>query len=156
MNGYQLKFFTQQANRHHGKPLAHWLVEQARALGIHGATLIGASEGFGHRGRIHSTHFIDLVDQPVEIVMAVTKNEAGRLFAVLREEKVKIVYVRAPSNSARSVGKSSPRCAACLARCETAIDGQHRADDETRLVRREVEHGRRDLLRTPQPIHRKP
>jgi uncharacterized protein len=95
MNGYQLTFFTQQAHRHHGKPLAPWLVEQARKLGIHGATLIGASEGFGHRGRIHSTHFIDLADQPVEIVMAVTKDEADQLFAVLREAKVKIVYVKA-------------------------------------------------------------
>jgi uncharacterized protein len=96
MNGYQLTFFTQQANRHHGKPLAHWLVEQARALGIHGATLIGASEGFGHRGRIHSTHFIDLADQPIEVVMAVTLEECDRLFRILRDEKVKIVYVKAP------------------------------------------------------------
>ena len=96
MNGYQLTFFTQQAHRHRGKPVAHWLVEQARALGIHGATLIGASEGFGHRGRIHSAHFIDLADQPVEVVMAVTQDESDRLFAVLRNEQVKLVYVKAP------------------------------------------------------------
>jgi PII-like signaling protein len=96
MNGYQLTFFTQQAHRHRGKPVAHWLVEQARALGIHGATLIAASEGFGHRGRIHSAHFIDLADQPIEVVMAVTQDEADRLFAVLRNEKVKLVYVKAP------------------------------------------------------------
>ena len=96
MNGYQLTFFTQQTHRHHGKPAAHWLVERARALGIHGATLIAATEGFGHRGRIHSAHFIDLADQPVEVVMAVTQDEADRLFAVLREQKVKIVYVKAP------------------------------------------------------------
>ena len=95
MNGYQLTFFTQQTHRHRGKPLAHWLVEQARALGIHGATLIGASEGFGHRGRIHSTHFIDLADQPIEVVMAVTLEECDRLFRILRDEKVKIVYVKA-------------------------------------------------------------
>ena len=96
MNGYQLTFFTQQAHRHRGKPVAHWLVEQARALGIHGATLIGASEGFGHRGRIHSARFIDLADQPVEVVMAVTQDESDRLFAVLRNEQVKLVYVKAP------------------------------------------------------------
>jgi PII-like signaling protein len=96
MNGYQLTFFTQQAHRHRQKSLAHWLVEQARELGIHGATLIAASEGFGHRGRIHSAHLVDLADQPVEVVMAVTQEESERLFAVLREEKVKVVYVKAP------------------------------------------------------------
>lgn len=94
MNGYQLTFFTQQNRRHQGKVLAHWIVERARGLGIHGATVIGASEGFGHRGRIHSVHFVDLADQPVEIVMAVTEDEADRLFALLREERVHIVYVK--------------------------------------------------------------
>jgi PII-like signaling protein len=97
MNGYQLTFFTQQTHRHRGgRPLGHWLVEQARALGIHGATLIAATEGFGHRGRIHSAHFVDLADQPVEVVMAVTQEELDRLFKLLRDEKVKIVYVKAP------------------------------------------------------------
>jgi PII-like signaling protein len=94
MNGYQLTFFTQQNRRHKGKLLAHWVVEEARALGIHGATLIGATEGFGHRGRIHSAHFLDLADQPVEIVMAVTQGEADQLFARLRSESVRIVYVK--------------------------------------------------------------
>lgn len=96
MNGFQLTFFIQQNRRHHHKVLAHWVVEQARKLGIHGATLIGASEGFGHHGRIHSAHFVDLADQPLEIVMAVTAEEADRLFALLRAERVKIVYVKTP------------------------------------------------------------
>ncbi len=95
MHGYQLTFFTQQKRMHRGKVLAHWLVEEARTLGIHGATLLGASEGFGHHGRIHSAHFFDLADQPVEVVMAVTHDECDRLFARLREEKVRIVYVKA-------------------------------------------------------------
>ena len=71
-------FFTQQNRTHGGKPLAHWLVEPARALGIGGATLIGASEGFGHHRRIHSAHLIELADQPVEVLMAVTAEEAER------------------------------------------------------------------------------
>ena len=62
LRGYQMMFFTQQNRTHGGKPLAHWLVEAARALGIGGATLIGASEGFGHHRRIHSAHLIELAD----------------------------------------------------------------------------------------------
>ena len=94
MDGYQITFFTQQDRRHHGHVLAHWLVEQARRLGIHGATMFAGSEGFGHHGRIHSAHFFDLADQPVEIVMAVTFEESDRLFELLRAERVQIVYVK--------------------------------------------------------------
>ena len=96
MQGYQLTFFTQQDHRHHGKSLAHWLVEEARALGIGGATLLAASEGFGHHRRIHSVQFIELTDQPLEVVMAVTAEEADRLFARLKAEKVKIFYSKTP------------------------------------------------------------
>ncbi|HYA75998.1 MAG TPA: DUF190 domain-containing protein, partial [Burkholderiaceae bacterium] len=48
MNGYQITFFTQQDRRHHGKPLADWLVHLAKDMDLRGATLIAASEGFGH------------------------------------------------------------------------------------------------------------
>ena len=96
MHGYQLTFFTQQDHRHHGKSLAHWLVQEARAMGIGGATLLAASEGFGHHRRIHSVHFIELTDQPLEVVMAVTAEEADRLFARLKAEKVRIFYSKTP------------------------------------------------------------
>lgn len=96
MHGFQLTFFTQQDHRHRGKSLAHWLVEEARAMGIGGATLLTATEGYGHHRRIHSVHFIELTDQPLEVVMAVTAEEADRLFAKLNEEKIKLFYSKTP------------------------------------------------------------
>ncbi len=96
MRGFQLTFFTQQDRQHHGKPLAHWLVEQARAMGIEGATLVAASEGFGHHRHIHSARFFDLSDQPVEVVMVVTVDESDRLFAKLDEEKISVFYSKMP------------------------------------------------------------
>ena len=106
MQGYQLTFFTQQDHEHRGKPLAHWLVEEARAMGIGGATLVAASEGFGHRGRVHSAHFIELADQPLEVVMAVTVEEADRLFARLRADKVKLVYAKSPVEFGTTGGRN--------------------------------------------------
>lgn len=96
MQGYQLTFFTQQDRQHHGKPLAHWLVEKARAMGIGGATLVPASESFGQHRRIHSVHFIELADQPVEVIMAVTEEESDKIFALLKAEKARLFYIKMP------------------------------------------------------------
>lgn len=96
MQGYQLTFFTQQDHEHHGKPLGHWLVEEAKAMGIGGATLLAASEGFGRHRRLHSAHFIELSDQPLEVVLAVTAAEADQLFARLKAEKIRLFYCKTP------------------------------------------------------------
>jgi len=96
MNGYQITFFTQQDKRHHGKPLADWLVHLAKEMGLPGATLIAGSEGFGHHRRIHSAHFFELADQPLEIQMALSNEDAERLFARLKAEGVHLFYVKNP------------------------------------------------------------
>lgn len=96
MNGYQITFFTQQDHRHHGKPMADWLLHLAKEMGLRGATLIAGSEGFGHHGRIHSAHFFELADQPLEVLMAVTEDESQRLFESLRSEGVQLFYVKTP------------------------------------------------------------
>lgn len=93
MQGYQLTFFTQQDRQHGHHSLGDWLVQEARRLGIGGATLIGASEGFGHHRKIHSAHFFELADQPLEVTMAVSAEEAERIFARLREERIDLFYV---------------------------------------------------------------
>jgi len=96
MNGYQITFFTSQDKRHHGKPLGEWLVQLAREMNLPGATLIPGGEGFGHHRRIHSAHFFELADQPQEVQMAVTVEDAERLFARLKAEGVHLFYVKTP------------------------------------------------------------
>jgi PII-like signaling protein len=96
LKGYQITFFTQQDKRHHGKPLGDWLVHLAKEMGLPGATLIAASEGFGHHRRIHSAHFFELADQPQEIQMAVSEEDTERLFARLKAEGVHLFYVKTP------------------------------------------------------------
>jgi len=96
MQGYQLTFITPQDRRHRGRPLAEWLLEECRRLGIRGATLIPATGGYGRHGKIHSAHFIELADQPVEVTMAVDAGECERVFARLRQEVIEIFYIKAP------------------------------------------------------------
>ena len=96
MQGFQLTFFTQQDRKHGHQPLGEWLVEEARRLGIGGATLLTATEGFGHHGKIHAAHFFELTDQPTEVVMVVNQEENTRLFERLKAEKVRVFYVKTP------------------------------------------------------------
>lgn len=96
MLGYQLTFFTQQDRSHKGRPLAQWLVDEARAIGIGGATLIPAAEGFGHDKKIRSAHFFELTEQPVQVVLAVTETEAKRLLARIKEEGVNVFVIKTP------------------------------------------------------------
>ena len=96
MKGYQITFHLAQDQRHHGKPLGEWLIGIARELHLHGATLQSAVEGFGRSGRIHSAHFVELADQPMELITVVTEEEAERLLARLRAEGVKLFYVKSP------------------------------------------------------------
>lgn len=96
MNGYQITFFTHQDKRHKGKPLGDWLVHLAQELGLRGATLLAGGEGFGHHRRLHSAHFFELADQPVEIMIAATVAEADKLFARLQAEDIHLFYVKTP------------------------------------------------------------
>lgn len=94
MNGFQITFFMQQDTRHQGKSLGDWLVHLADELGLRGATLIPAGEGIGHDHRFHSSHFFELADQPLTVVMAVTSEECDRLFERLQAEGVHLFYVK--------------------------------------------------------------
>ena len=96
MQGYQLTFFTQQDRRHGSLPLGEWLVEEARRLGVAGATLTAANEGFGHHHKIHAARFFELVDQPIEVKMALSEADVERLFRRFREEKINVFYVKTP------------------------------------------------------------
>ena len=94
MKGYQVTFFTRQDQRHNKKPMTEWLVGTARELGIRGVTVLAASEGFGHHKRVHSAHFFELADQPLEIVLAMSDAECEQLFAHLNKEGVHLFYVK--------------------------------------------------------------
>ena len=97
MNGYQISFFTVQGHRHKGKPIGDWLVHIAKEMGLGGATLISGAEGFGHHRRMHSAHFIELTDQPLEVVMILSAEESDRLFERLNREGLHLFYAKSPT-----------------------------------------------------------
>jgi uncharacterized protein len=96
VNGYQITFFTHQDRRHKGKQIGEWLIHVIQELGLRGASLHYGGDSFGRDGRLHSAHFFELSDQPVEVLVAVTAEEAARLFERLKAEGVRLFYVKTP------------------------------------------------------------
>jgi uncharacterized protein len=96
MKGYQITFFSHQDRRYKGKQIGDWLVQVVQELGLRGASLHSGGESFARGGRVHSAHFFELADQPVEVLIAVTTEEATRLFDRLNAEGVHLFYVKTP------------------------------------------------------------
>jgi uncharacterized protein len=96
MNGFQLTFFTIEG-RHHGRQsIGHWLMDMAKSLGIKGATLTVGVAGIGRHGRLHSAHFVELSDQPIEVTVAVDEAQCESLMALLEREQANVFYVKTP------------------------------------------------------------
>ncbi|BAQ81412.1 MULTISPECIES: DUF190 domain-containing protein [Pseudomonas] len=106
MRGFLVIFFTQQSRRHQGKMLGDWIVDLAKEMGLRGATLSTGIEGFGHTGRLHSSHFFEFADQPTEIRMAITEDESDRLFKRLEAEDFSVFFIKTPIEMG-SVGKNT-------------------------------------------------
>ncbi|OOG28848.1 hypothetical protein B1C78_00495 [Thioalkalivibrio denitrificans] len=97
MKGTYLKIYVHETRRHHGHLLYEWLLEKAKALGIHGGSAFRAIAGFGRHGVLHEEHFFELAaDFPVEVVFVVSEEEAARFLDVLRAEQVALFYAMMP------------------------------------------------------------
>jgi len=108
-DGYLLRIFVGESDRHEGQPLYEWLVLRAREAGLAGATVLRGIEGFGAHSRLHTAKILRLSeDLPivVEIVDALEKIEAfmpvvdraiGEGLATL--ERVQVRFYRAGRDS---------------------------------------------------------
>lgn len=96
MKGFQVTFFTQQGRQHGNKAIHEWLMETGKSLGISGITMLMGAEGVGHDGRIHSAHFFELADQPIEVMMALTEEQCTALFVRLEQAHADLFFVRTP------------------------------------------------------------
>jgi len=97
MKGTYLKFYVHENRKHRHLLVYEWLLEQAKKIGIHGASAFKAIAGFGRHGVLHEQHFFELAgDLPVEVVFVISEEEADRLLALIRAEKLSLFYVRMP------------------------------------------------------------
>lgn len=86
--GYLLRIFIGESDKHEGKPLYEWIVLKAREHGLAGATVLRGMMGFGAHSRLHTFKIERLsLDLPIviEIVDAREKLEA---FLILIDDNV--------------------------------------------------------------------
>jgi PII-like signaling protein len=95
--GFQLEFFMEQNQHHEKKALYQWLIDVAKELGIRGATAFSGSLGFGQNRSLHSAHFFELLDQPMQITMIVTEEESEKLLGFLATQEADLFYVKIPA-----------------------------------------------------------
>jgi len=76
--GHVLRIFIGESDRHDGSLLSEWIVAQARAQGLAGATVLRGIAGFGAHSRVHTARILRLSeDLPIiiEIVDTLDKIE---------------------------------------------------------------------------------
>lgn len=91
----QLAFYVSEKQLHHGRPLHEWLLEEARALGVHGGSAFRAIAGFGRHGRLHEDTFFELAGElAVKVEFVLDDALASHFLQRLQEQNLKVLYVR--------------------------------------------------------------
>jgi PII-like signaling protein len=71
--------------------------KRRRSSASAGGSAFRAIGGFGRHGILHAEHFFDLAgDVAVEVELAVTDDEAERMMARVRDERITVFFVRIP------------------------------------------------------------
>ena len=70
--GYLLRIFIGESDRHDGKLLHEWIVMKAREEGLAGATVMRGMLGFGAHSRLH-TFKIERLSQDLPIILEIVE-----------------------------------------------------------------------------------
>lgn len=95
MNGWSLRFYMHENQKHRGMLLYEWILEQAKKRGIHGGSAFRAIAGFGRHGVLSEQHFFELAGQLTVLVeFLVSGDEADELLRIAREDGAHLFYAR--------------------------------------------------------------
>ena len=107
-----LRVFVGEQDKWQGLPLYEAVVNEARALGMAGATVLKGMLGFGRKAHVHTAKLLELsYDLPIVIEIVDTDEKITALLPKLDRmvqeglvtvEKVHVIMYRAPAGAARS------------------------------------------------------
>ena len=91
----QLIFYVTEKQRHAGKPLYEWLLDEARELGILGGSAFRAIAGFGRHGRLREDTFFELAGElAIKVEFVLEDNLAEQILQQVRAQNLNVFYVR--------------------------------------------------------------
>lgn len=91
----KLTFYVGEKQRHAGMPLYEWLLEEAKALGVHGGSAFRAIAGFGRHGRLHEETFFELAGElAVKVEFILEDKLAEQVLQRVRAQSMSVFYVR--------------------------------------------------------------
>lgn len=117
-DGYLLRIFVGESDKHDGKPLYEWLVLKAREAGLAGATVLRGIEGFGAHSRLHTAKIlrlsedlpivVEIVDglEKIEAFMPIVDQAIDEGLATL--ERVKVRFYRSGKGARVEPGEGGP------------------------------------------------
>jgi PII-like signaling protein len=85
--GYLLRIFIGESDRHSGRLLYEWIVTKARERGLAGATVLRGMMGFGAHSRMH-TFKIERLSQDLPIIIEIvdTREKLENFLALIDNE----------------------------------------------------------------------
>ena len=84
--GYLLRIFIGESDKHDGLPLYEWLVRRAKQEKIAGATVIRGIEGYGGHSQIHTAKILQLsTDLPVIVELIDTLEKIDKFMPIVEE-----------------------------------------------------------------------
>jgi PII-like signaling protein len=69
--GYLLRVFIGENDKHEGRPLHEWIVVRARASGLAGATVLRGVMGFGANSKVIHTAKIERLSEDLPMVVEI-------------------------------------------------------------------------------------
>jgi len=95
-NGLEIIFITPQNRRHNGRLVSDLIVDQARDLGIERVTKRLDAEGMGEGGHLHSWHFFELAEQPLELMFVVEETLGQQLIEKVEQAGIHTFCISRP------------------------------------------------------------
>lgn len=95
-SGYEIVFIAPQNRRYQGKRVIDLVIDKAHELGIRQITKRMDSEGQGQKGQLHSAHFFELADQPVELMFVLEESLGERLIHAVEASGARVFCIRKP------------------------------------------------------------
>lgn len=95
----RIRIYTGEDDKFKGRPMADVIVEEARKMGLAGATVFRGLSGFGANSRIHTTKILRLSeDLPVVVEIVEHPERIEPLITILDEMMQEGMITREPVN----------------------------------------------------------